>query len=39
VNVTVKCELTFEAKTKWQKETFNAIIEAYGDALDNIMKH
>lgn len=34
VNVTIKCELTFEAKMKWQKETFNAIIEAYEDALD-----
>lgn len=33
VSYSVKCELTEEAKTKWQIETFNAIIEAYEDAL------
>lgn len=32
-NFEVKCQLTLEAKAKWQKETFNAIIEAYEDAL------
>lgn len=33
VNASVKCELTAEAKARWQKETFKAIIDAYEDAL------
>ncbi len=33
INFSVNCELTVEAKQKWQQETFNAIIEAYEDAL------
>lgn len=32
-NVTVLCDLTLEAKQKWQQETFKAIIDAYEDAL------
>ncbi|ESU28718.1 hypothetical protein FLJC2902T_13090 [Flavobacterium limnosediminis JC2902] len=34
INASVTCKLTVEAKTKWQQETFNAIINAYDDALD-----
>lgn len=33
INATVYCQLSSEAQTKWQQETFNAIIEAYEDAL------
>ncbi|VXB82613.1 conserved hypothetical protein [Flavobacterium sp. 9AF] len=33
VNVEIKCELTSEARKKWQQETFKAIIDAYEDAL------
>lgn len=29
VNISVKCQLTDEAKEQWQLETFNAIITAY----------
>lgn len=29
LNASVKCKLTSEAKTKWQLQTFNAIIKAY----------
>ncbi len=35
VNASVKCELTAEAKARWQKEAFKAIIDAYQDALDD----
>lgn len=38
VNASVKCELTTEAKAKWQKETFKAIIDAYQDAVDEYEK-
>lgn len=33
VNASVRCELTLEARSKWQKETFKAIIDAYEKAL------
>lgn len=33
VNVSVKCEILPEVKTKWKQQTFNAIIKAYEDAL------
>lgn len=32
-NFEVKCQLSLEAKTKWQQQTFNAIIKAYEEAL------
>lgn len=32
-NVSVKCELTEEARKNWQQETFKSIIDAYEDAL------
>lgn len=31
-SIAVRCELTNEAKVKWQQETFKAIIDAYEDA-------
>jgi len=31
-SIAVRCELTNEAKIKWQQETFKAIIDAYEDA-------
>lgn len=33
VNISIKCQLTDQAKIAWQQKTFNAIIEAYEDAL------
>lgn len=33
ISASVKCELTPEFETKWQQETFNAIIKAYENAL------
>ncbi|WP_307447171.1 MULTISPECIES: hypothetical protein [Chryseobacterium] len=33
VNINIKCQLTDEAKKQWQQKTFNAIIEAYEEAL------
>ncbi|WP_289043799.1 hypothetical protein [uncultured Olleya sp.] len=33
VSATVNCKLTTEAETRWQQETFKAIIDAYQDAL------
>lgn len=33
VNFSIKCELTSEAYTQWQIETFNAIISAYEEKL------
>lgn len=33
VNISVQCKLTSEAKTKWQQETFKAIIDAYDEAV------
>lgn len=35
VTININCQLTPEAKTKWQQETFNAIIKAYEEALVN----
>ncbi|HEU4495926.1 MAG TPA: hypothetical protein VFR70_02630, partial [Flavobacterium sp.] len=32
-NISIQCELTAEAKIKWQQETFKAIIKAYKEAL------
>jgi len=32
VNIEIKCQLTNEAKQKWQQEAFKAIIDAYEDA-------
>jgi len=32
-NVSVKCELTEEARKNWQQETFKAIIDGYEDAV------
>jgi len=32
-NISIKCALTKAAQTEWQQKTFNAIIEAYEDAL------
>ncbi len=33
INFSIRCKLTLEAKTKWQQQTFNAIIKAYEEAL------
>ena len=35
VNITIKCQLKEEAKSKWKKETFEAIIEAYKRQLED----
>lgn len=34
ISVSITCELSLEAKTQWQKDTFDAIMQAYQQKLD-----